>query len=236
MPLSIRSVTFERARLGEARHRVLGAQPGIAATGSQRRWQPSLANARRLRAALVEFGFGSLIPEAAEVATCYCVKFPPCLVLLQPSHHGQLSPPNPRMRAALRRTRATCSQCPPCTKPGRGWFHRPWCKPLGSTTCIRHRARRNRSRQWPWSRSSDTCFRCRAGRDRYNSSGPDREPRRRSRDQRSAELRSDCSPGLQCIDRVEARSSFSVCLRTCTFRSCTKRPTARPRRRSGARA
>jgi hypothetical protein len=30
--------------------------------------QPSLANARRLRAALVEFGFGSVIPEAAELA------------------------------------------------------------------------------------------------------------------------------------------------------------------------
>lgn len=30
--------------------------------------QPSLANARRLRAALVEFGFGSITPEAAELA------------------------------------------------------------------------------------------------------------------------------------------------------------------------
>lgn len=30
--------------------------------------QPSLANAKRLRAALVEFGFGSVIPEATELA------------------------------------------------------------------------------------------------------------------------------------------------------------------------
>ncbi len=30
--------------------------------------QPSLPNARRLRAALVEFGFGSVMPEAAELA------------------------------------------------------------------------------------------------------------------------------------------------------------------------